>query len=238
MTELYSTDPSETEPDAVPLVAAATVLLLREGGDGPEVLMLRRNSKLAFGGMWVFPGGRVDPHELDPDDEIGSARLTAARETQEEAGLAVGPEAMVTWSHWQPPPSPAMARRGPIRRFSTWFFAAPAPDGSVVIDDGEIKDHAWMTPGEAMEQHRWGSIEIAPPTWITLHQLGLHPDTNSALAWAGANEPRRFHTKPIGRDPLTLAWAGDHVFDGEESGPLHRLEMHAEGWIYHDTVPR
>ena len=95
-----------------------------------------------------------------------------------------------------------------------------------------------MTPGEAMEQHRGGSIEIAPPTWITLHQLGLHPDTNSARAWAGANEPRRFHTKPIGRDPLTLAWAGDHVFDGAESGPLHRLEMHAEGWVYHDTVPR
>ena len=42
-------------------VHAATVILLRDTGRGPETLMLRRNSKIAFGGMWVFPGGRVDP---------------------------------------------------------------------------------------------------------------------------------------------------------------------------------
>jgi 8-oxo-dGTP pyrophosphatase MutT (NUDIX family) len=39
---------------------AATVLLLREGRDGVEVLLIRRHEKLAFmGGMWVFPGGSV-----------------------------------------------------------------------------------------------------------------------------------------------------------------------------------
>jgi 8-oxo-dGTP pyrophosphatase MutT (NUDIX family) len=39
---------------------AATVLLLREGRDGIEVLAIRRHEKLAFmGGMWVFPGGSV-----------------------------------------------------------------------------------------------------------------------------------------------------------------------------------
>ena len=42
-------------PDAVP---AATTVLVRDGADGIEVLMCRRNSKLAFaGGAWVFPGG-------------------------------------------------------------------------------------------------------------------------------------------------------------------------------------
>ena len=51
-------------PDAVP---AATVILLRDGEDGLETLMLRRNSKLAFaGGHWVFPGGRVDADDLEP----------------------------------------------------------------------------------------------------------------------------------------------------------------------------
>jgi glyoxylase-like metal-dependent hydrolase (beta-lactamase superfamily II)/8-oxo-dGTP pyrophosphatase MutT (NUDIX family) len=39
---------------------AATVMLLREGRDGIEVLAIRRHEKLAFmGGMWVFPGGSV-----------------------------------------------------------------------------------------------------------------------------------------------------------------------------------
>lgn len=46
-------------PPAVPR-PAATVLLLRDGRDGVEVLAIRRHEQLAFmGGMWVFPGGSV-----------------------------------------------------------------------------------------------------------------------------------------------------------------------------------
>jgi 8-oxo-dGTP pyrophosphatase MutT (NUDIX family) len=49
----------EAKPPAVPR-PAATVLLLRDGSDGVEVLAIRRHEKLAFmGGMWVFPGGSV-----------------------------------------------------------------------------------------------------------------------------------------------------------------------------------
>src|SRR5262249_22587229 len=41
---------------------AATVVLVRDGERGLEVLLGRRSSKLAFhGGAWVFPGGRIDP---------------------------------------------------------------------------------------------------------------------------------------------------------------------------------
>jgi len=48
--------------------AAATLLLLREtGGSSLEVLMLRRAAQLSFmGGMWVFPGGRVDEADSSP----------------------------------------------------------------------------------------------------------------------------------------------------------------------------
>jgi 8-oxo-dGTP pyrophosphatase MutT (NUDIX family) len=46
---------------------AATVLLLRDGPRGIEVLMQRRRASLAFlGGMWVFPGGRHEPGDRDP----------------------------------------------------------------------------------------------------------------------------------------------------------------------------
>jgi 8-oxo-dGTP pyrophosphatase MutT (NUDIX family) len=113
------------------LIAAATVLLVRDDPRGLEVLMLRRNSKIAFGGMWVFPGGRVDPHEMGPD-ELQSARQAAVRETSEEVGLAITASDLVTWSHWQPPTAEHMVTKGgPIRRFSTWFFIAPAPPGAV-----------------------------------------------------------------------------------------------------------
>src|SRR5207249_10564326 len=46
---------------------ASTVVLLRSGRDGLEVLLTRRPSSMAFAaGMHVFPGGRVDPGDRDP----------------------------------------------------------------------------------------------------------------------------------------------------------------------------
>ncbi len=55
-----------TEPGAVPR-PAATVVLLRPGPGGLEVLLTRRPSTMAFAAdMHVFPGGAVDPADLDP----------------------------------------------------------------------------------------------------------------------------------------------------------------------------
>ena len=84
-------------------IPAATVVVARDGVDGLEVLMLRRNSRGAFGGMWVFPGGQVDPEDA-AGSEVATARRAAAREAEEEAGLVVDPEDLVTFSHWVPPP--------------------------------------------------------------------------------------------------------------------------------------
>src|SRR3954468_11810875 len=101
-------------------IAAATVILARDTKRGPEVLMLRRNSKIAFGGMWVFPGGRVDPTDLEgvPEgDELAAARRAAVREAHEEAGLVVDEAGLVVFSHWVPPVEVP-------KRFSTWFFLA------------------------------------------------------------------------------------------------------------------
>lgn len=51
-----------------PLRHAATVLLLREDGDGIEVLLTRRHENLAFmGGLWVFPGGTLSPADTAPE---------------------------------------------------------------------------------------------------------------------------------------------------------------------------
>src|SRR5689334_14483406 len=98
-------------------VPAATVVLVRDGADGLETLLLRRNSKIAFGGMWVFPGGRIDESDwrgLVAGDELAAARRAAVRETHEEAGLVIAEGSLVALSHWTPP---AMAPK----RFLTWF---------------------------------------------------------------------------------------------------------------------
>jgi len=48
-------------------VPAATVVLVRPGRNGPEVLLTRRPASMAFAAdMHVFPGGRVDRADADP----------------------------------------------------------------------------------------------------------------------------------------------------------------------------
>ncbi len=45
---------------------ASTVVLVRDGCDGLEAYLLRRQPSMAFApGMYVFPGGGVDPRDVD-----------------------------------------------------------------------------------------------------------------------------------------------------------------------------
>ena len=95
-------------PEQVPVRDAATVMLLRDGSDGPEVCLMQRNLNSDFvGGAYVFPGGAVDPADAevavaqrcpDLDDAEASRRLglavgglafwvAAIRESFEEAGV-------------------------------------------------------------------------------------------------------------------------------------------------------
>ncbi|MCP6357374.1 hypothetical protein NL446_26345, partial [Klebsiella pneumoniae] len=49
---------------------AATVILLRDSPAGPEAYYLRRQLSMDFaGGMAVFPGGGVDPRDVELEDE-------------------------------------------------------------------------------------------------------------------------------------------------------------------------
>jgi 8-oxo-dGTP pyrophosphatase MutT (NUDIX family) len=224
---------SESEPRRA--MPAATVVLVRGGAAGLETLMLRRSSRGAFGGMWVFPGGRVDPEDfadLDPADALGAARRAAVREAMEEAGLAIDPAQMRPFAHWTPPSSaPAV--------FPTWFFIAPAPGGTVAIDGDEIHDHAWMHPGEALRRRDAGEIELAPPTWVTLHRLGAFRDPARAFAGLTVREPRMYATRIQRVEGGMIAiWRGDSAYaDGDlaRPGPRHRLNMLASGWRYEDT---
>ncbi len=59
--------PTATAGPITAPVPAATVVLVREAGDGIEVLLTERPATMAFAaGATVFPGGRVDPADADP----------------------------------------------------------------------------------------------------------------------------------------------------------------------------
>jgi 8-oxo-dGTP pyrophosphatase MutT (NUDIX family) len=232
--DAMSTDPVIVPTEAVP---AATVLLLRDGDSGVEVLMLRRSSKIAFGGMWAFPGGKVEADDVDPDhagDELLTARRAAVRETAEETGLLLDPAAMVPFSHWTPPATAP-------RRFATWFFVAAAPPGAdVVVDRHEIHDHAWRRPADSIASRDAGEIELAPPTFVSLWHLMDFTRAADAVASVRSQPPGRFVTKMgrAGEVPVTL-WAPDAGYDDgdlDRIGARHRLVMHHAAWHY-EYVP-
>jgi 8-oxo-dGTP pyrophosphatase MutT (NUDIX family) len=81
---------------------AATIVLLRDGTAGLEVLLMRRPDSMAFApGMYVFPGGRVDQAQDSQPTIQGTVRagtwtdpalaraliVAGVRETFEEAGV-------------------------------------------------------------------------------------------------------------------------------------------------------
>ena len=79
---------------AVPVREAATVMVVRDGADGLEVLMLRRSLASTFvGGAYVFPGGMVDPHDRDP---AVAARCDGLTPSEADEALAMS-DGMASW---------------------------------------------------------------------------------------------------------------------------------------------
>lgn len=222
-------------PSGVDAAPAATVVLLRDGEGGLEVLLARRSSRLAFhGGAWVFPGGRIDPEDYgdDPVELDAAARRAAAREAKEEAGLDVDPDALAHLSNWTTPEiSP--------KRFATWFFAGPVAGGNEMADGGETEAVQWFEPDEALAAHADGEIELAPPQYVTLLDLRAHDTVAEAMSAIAAADPVDFMPRihfPEGGTAICV-YTDDVAYHDlgllESGGQRHRLYLNGEGgWQY------
>jgi 8-oxo-dGTP pyrophosphatase MutT (NUDIX family) len=160
---------------------AATVILLRGGSSGLEVLLVQRNPASRFmGGAWVFPGGAVDRHEGQGQDAL---RAAAVRELAEEAGIVIeGPHKLIPFSRWITPAEVKI-------RFDTCFFLAFAPDGQEPrIDGSEIVDCRWYTPQAALEASRADELFLVFPTLKHLEQLSAFGSVQDLVAHASERE--------------------------------------------------
>jgi 8-oxo-dGTP pyrophosphatase MutT (NUDIX family) len=153
--------PSEPRP-------AASVVLLRRGGKhgdrALEVLLLKRTDRAKFmPGVWVFPGGSVDPD--DGEGEAGH-RACAVRELSEEAGIELpDTEELVLFSRWITP-------EVILTRFDAWFFLALAPPHTPPQPDGiETVEASWFEPRVAIEAQARGELALAFPTIKQLESL-------------------------------------------------------------------
>jgi 8-oxo-dGTP pyrophosphatase MutT (NUDIX family) len=156
---------------------AATVIVLRGGGETLEVLLVQRNPQARFmGGAWVFPGGAVDVGEGTGEAAL---RAAAVREVREEAGIALpSAQELVAFSRWI---TPAQVKI----RFDTWFFLAPLPDGAEPrIDEQEVVAWRWYTPDEALAAARAGEILLVFPTIKHLEQISGFQSAEALLEHA------------------------------------------------------
>jgi 8-oxo-dGTP pyrophosphatase MutT (NUDIX family) len=156
---------------------AASIVVLRDAEEGPEVLLVQRNPEQRFmGGAWVFPGGGV--HADDADHAAA-----AVRELEEEAGLTLPEEhPVVPWSRWITPAEVVI-------RFDTWFFVAEAPPGAEpTVDGSECVDARWLRPAAALEAHRRGELMLVFPTIKHLEALASMRSAAEALDNARSRE--------------------------------------------------
>lgn len=225
---------SGRKPDPQP---AATVVLLRPapGGGEPEILLTQRPSTMAFGAdLHVFPGGKVDPADADPENSNRSVRsaadaadvlgrneapgaalalhVAALRELTEEVGVELDPghrlrtDLLVPIAHWVTPSFMP-------RRFSTWFFVADLPDGAEpVFEADEVVAHRWVTPSAALDQMASGEIAMWVPTTSVLQRLiesgGRSASDVGRAIRVGPTAPPRVVSADLGRIQFAFGAAG------------------------------
>jgi 8-oxo-dGTP pyrophosphatase MutT (NUDIX family) len=156
----------------IPPRVAASVIVLRDSPDGPEVLLVQRNPNARFmGGAWVFPGGAVDADE--------TVEQTALRELEEEASVHLDDAAELTpFSRWITPAEVKI-------RFDTWFFVVRAPDGGEPKADGqECVDLRWIAPQAALDAGAEGQLELVFPTIKHLEQLASFDSVDATIETA------------------------------------------------------
>lgn len=213
-----------------PPVDAATVMVVRDGAQGLEVLLVRRHGNSGvLGGVHVFPGGKLDTADcaalpdwldrspeayaevlaepgLDPAVAVG-LHVAALRETREECGLQLAPTQLVPWSRWVTPRQPSVTNK----RFDTRFFVAPAPVGQKAVHDNhEATEVVWTSPRAGLERFWAGDIDLAPPQIMSLVQLLRLPDVAQVMVVARSRAPALIEPEPFDLDrERVICYPGD-----------------------------
>ncbi len=184
------TAPNETIKPPRP---AATVVVVRDGALGIEVLLLRRAERGDLNsGAWVFPGGLVDaadraaqPHCRGVEPAAADARLgvaghaldywvAAMRECFEEAGLLYAHERDGTPLALDAARSARLdAWRGPLQRGEQSFAALCHEEGLTLAADALVYFSHWVTPpGRAKRFDTRFFIARAPQGQVSSHDDG------------------------------------------------------------------
>ncbi|WP_167001211.1 NUDIX hydrolase [Mumia sp. ZJ430] len=183
--------------DAVPPKDAATVVLLRDGVYGVEAYLMRRQRSMAFApGMYVFPGGGVDPRDSDVD-------VTWAGPTPQQWADRFGCDTAV---------ARALVCAAVRETFEEAGVLLAGPDSDTVVSDTSGAD--WEADRQALESHT-----LAFSDFLARRELVLRTDLLAAWThWiTPVFEPKRYDTRffvavmPHGQRVGTLTGEADHA---------------------------
>ena len=191
------------EGPETPARVAASVIVLRDSPEGPEVLLVQRNPAQRFmGGAWVFPGGAVHGEETPAEAGL--------RELDEEASLRLdaGANALVPFSRWITPAEVKV-------RFDTSFFVVAAPDGAdPQIDGDECVGLVWRRPTDALADYGRGELQLVFPTIKHLEQLAEHASVAATIEAARARDVQPVQPRiVVSGDSARVLLPGEPGFD-------------------------
>jgi 8-oxo-dGTP pyrophosphatase MutT (NUDIX family) len=153
-------------------------------------------------GVWVFPGGAVDP--ADGNGEA-AYRAAAVRELAEEAGIEVPADDLVAYSRWITPRVVAI-------RFDTRFYLALAPAHSPPRPNGsETVDAGWFGPQSALDMHRADELQLVFPTIKHLESLARFGDAAEALEAGGRREVKPVEPRVVGHGDERMIVLPDEI---------------------------
>lgn len=216
-------------PSDPPVRRASTVIVLRPGPNGPEVLMVRRARDASFmGGARVFPGGALEEADSGdlarravrwsgPDDEF-PWRAAALRELCEEADVTLTEPPITVTGEGEAVYRAVIEAgavldadrlayvanwvtpRGPSRRFDARFYLTSVPqEWDASPDQREVFDHEWVTAREALYHQERGNWQVEFPTRVQLEALARYDTVAEAIEGLGSTEVERIEPR-IARD--------------------------------------
>ena len=219
-----------TDPD---IPVAATVMLLRDGEAGPEVLMIERPDRGSFAGRGCSPAASSTTSTGRPTTSrrrMPRAARACARRARRPASRST-PRPRSTVSVWDPPPGAAAADPHVVLR------------GAAARETSSSRPHEavaaeWVRPEVLLERHGRGEVDAVPAdVGHAPRSLGSARRRAPCSGCCGSPACGASRRSPGARTAGRRCCSGrsDAEYGDAAAGrhpARHRLELGALPWVY------
>jgi 8-oxo-dGTP pyrophosphatase MutT (NUDIX family) len=190
------------QPDGLLQAALAEPQLLPAQARGLYVAALREAFE-ECGVLFAHQGQRS--HSLQIAEQLRAGQ--AFNDVLGALALRLQTRAVLPWSRWITPHSPAVSRK----RFDTRFFVAALPPSQVAAHDNiETTDGVWLSPRASLQQYWDRSMEMAAPQIMTLAHLSRFEWVEQVLQAARQSRPPLVEPLPVNdHGEQALCYPGD-----------------------------